>query len=104
MIFLISSPTSMFIPTLSVYILGIVRFCYLELSCLMLLDNSHDPLLSIKFILSLSIRLDALPVSVVYILYHTLYLWFKFNMCILSRQLLSSHTTFMLLVPVVLSV
>ena len=99
---LLSSPTYMLLPTLSICFLCIVGLYSLKQSCLLPLITSHDNVLSTQFILSFSIQVDVLHVPVVYRFDHILYFYPSLKMCILTRQLPHSHTIFLLLVPVVL--
>ena len=71
---LLYSPTYMFLPILSIFLLDIVMLCYLDQPYLIPLGKSNDPLLYVKLMLSFSIQEDFLPVPVVYMLDHNLYL------------------------------
>ena len=104
LIVLISPSTSMFIPTIYICLLDIVGFCYLNQSPLIPLGTLHDNILYIKLILLLYFQVDFLPVPVIYILDHILYFYLTFERCIIYRQFLLSHTTLLLLVPLVLYV
>ena len=66
--------TSMFLPTLYICILGILGFFSMEKSYMLTLSTSLDPLLSILWMLSFSIKVDVIHVTVVYMLYHNFYL------------------------------
>ena len=101
---LISYTTSTFLPTISICILVIVGFCYLEQYSMVTLGTSYDHLLSVQLILPLSIKFSVLPVTVFNSLYHTLYFYIPFERCRFSSQSLLSHTIFLFPVPVVLSV
>ena len=72
-IVLLYYPTYMFLPILSIFLLGIVGLCYLYQPSLLPFGTSHDPLLSVQLMLSFSIKVDFLPVPVVYRSDHTLY-------------------------------
>ena len=73
-IVLLYYPTYMFLPIISIFLLGVVGLCYLDQSSLIPLGTLHDPLLHVKLMLSFSIQVYFLPVPVVYRLDHTLYL------------------------------
>ena len=74
LIVVLSYPASIFIPNLYMCIIEIFGFCCLEPSSLLPIGTSHDPLMSVKLVLSLSIKLDGIPLFVLCRLYHTLYL------------------------------
>ena len=103
-IVLLSSPTSMFLPTITICPLVIVGFFYPVQLSLMLLVTSRVTLLSFQWMIQLPSQLDVLPVLVFYRLGHILYLYIPFERCSLSRQFLISQTKFLLLVTVILSV
>ena len=102
MIVLLYSPTSIFLPTIYLRILGIVGFCYMEQSSLLPLGTSRDLLLSVQLMVSLSIQADIIIMPVVYGLDHTFYFYLTIERYSFSIQLILSHTILMLLEPVVL--
>ena len=104
LIVLLYYPSSMFLSTLSRFLIFIVGFQSMDKSSLMNIGTSHDPLLSVQFILPLSVQLDVIHMPSIYILYHTSYLLLLLYSCIFPNQLLVLHTLILFLVTVALSV
>ena len=73
MLVILSSPTSMFLPNISISLLGIVGLYYLKQSTLLSLGNSHDPVLYVQLMLSLYIQVDVQYMPVKYRLDHAFY-------------------------------
>ena len=103
LIFLIYSPISIFIPNISIFIIDLMVLCYMYQSSLMILGTSHNPLLSVQFMLSFSTHMVVLSMTLFCKWNHILYFYLHFLRCIFYIQYLLSPIMILLPVIVIMS-